>query len=75
MCLFFSYNSRVDQSAAVTSLAVTTIQGGPVVGQGAAVDNAGVNPNTPPAGLSESALKRVIGDNPPSPDELEKVQN
>lgn len=28
----------------------------------------------PPPGLCESALKRVTGENPPSPDDLEKVR-
>jgi hypothetical protein len=40
-----------------------------------AASSVGGTSGCPPPGLSESALKRFSSDNPPSPDDLEKVMS
>ena len=46
----------------------------PAAAQGATSQTTDSSFNGPPPGLSESAFKRVTGENPPTPEQLEKVR-
>lgn len=70
-CLFSYSSFGKSESSQSTSAGVPSSVGASAA-TGASSEGAGAQ-KTPPPGLSENAVKRVLGENPPGVDDLEKV--
>lgn len=71
---FFSYSSvGKSESSQATSTGVSASSVGASAAAGTSPEGGAGTQKTPPPGLSENGLKRVLGENPPGVDDLEKV--